>query len=241
MTTRLWGGIFSGLCQIGAWGSFDEFNRIDAAVLSVVVMQLTMIQRALIQGVTEMVFEGKQIKLNHEVGFFVTMNPGYAGRTELPDNVKSLFRPVTMIVPDLRQICEIMLMSAGFQAAKVLSTKMTVLYKLSKEQLSKQHHYDFGMRALKSVLVMAGKLKRQFDELPEDIVLMRALRDMNLPKFIYEDVPLFMGLISDLFPGLDCPRVRYESFNQACEVDLTENKYQLIDCLLYTSPSPRDS
>ena len=83
------GGIFSGLCQIGAWGCFDEFNRIDAAVLSVVVMQLTMIQRALIQGVTEMVFEGKQIKLNHEVGFFVTMNPGYAGRTELPDNVNS--------------------------------------------------------------------------------------------------------------------------------------------------------
>ena len=125
------GAIFSGLCQIGAWGCFDEFNRIDAAVLSVVATQLTMIQRALIQGVTEMVFEGKQIKLNHQVGFFVTMNPGYAGRTELPDNVKSLFRPVTMIVPDLRQICEIMLMSAGFQAAKVLSTKMTVLYKLS--------------------------------------------------------------------------------------------------------------
>jgi len=223
------GAIFSGLCQIGAWGCFDEFNRIDAAVLSVVATQLTMIQRALIQGVTEMVFEGKQIVLKHSVGFFVTMNPGYAGRTELPDNVKSLFRPVTMIVPDLRQICEIMLMSQGFQGARVLSTKMTVLYKLSKEQLSKQHHYDFGMRALKSVLVMAGQLKRQFGELPEDIVLMRALRDMNLPKFIYEDVPLFMGLISDLFPGLECPRVRYESFNQACETDLTDNSFQLID------------
>jgi len=67
------GAIFSGLCQIGAWGCFDEFNRIDAAVLSVVASQLTMIQRALIQGVTEMVFEGKQIRLDHKVGFFVTM------------------------------------------------------------------------------------------------------------------------------------------------------------------------
>ena len=132
------------------------------------------------------------------------MNPGYAGRTELPDNLKALFRPVTMIVPDLQQICEIMLFSEGFEGAKVLAKKMTVLYKLSKEQLSKQYHYDFKLRALKSVLVMAGGLKRQYSDMPEDLVLMRVLRDSNMPKFVFEDVPLFKGLINDLFPGLDC-------------------------------------
>ena len=80
--------------------------------------------------------------------------------------------------------------------SQILAKKMTVLYKLSREQLSKQFHYDFGLRALKSVLVMAGNLKRGSPDLGEDMVLMRALRDMNLPKFVYEDVPLFMGLIS---------------------------------------------
>jgi dynein heavy chain len=90
---------------------------------------------------------------------------------------------------------------------------MTVLYKLSKEQLSKQYHYDFGLRALKSVLVMAGQLKRQYSDLPEDIVLMRALRDMNMPKFVFEDVPLFSGLINDLFPGIKAERVGYEDLN----------------------------
>lgn len=105
-------------------------------------------------------FEGQEIAIDGRMGIFITMNPGYAGRTELPESVKALFRPVVVIVPDLQQICEIMLFSEGFLMAKVLAKKMTVLYKLAKEQLSKQYHYDFGLRALKSVLVMAGELKR---------------------------------------------------------------------------------
>ena len=105
---------------------------------------------------------------------------------------------------------------------------MTVLYKLAKGQLSRQYHYDFGLRALKAVLVMAGELKRGSPDLNEDMVLMRALRDMNLPKFVFEDVPLFLGLIGDLFPGLDCPRVRYPKFNDAVEAILMENKYILL-------------
>jgi hypothetical protein len=96
---------------------------------------------------------------------------------------------------------------------QVLAKKMTVLYKLSKEQLSKQHHYDFGLRALKSVLVMAGSLKRGAPDMSEQLVLMRALRDMNLPKFVFDDVPLFLGLINDLFPGrwdaLDLPHAAF--------------------------------
>lgn len=107
-----------------------------------------------------------------------------------------------------------------FETAKLLAKKMTVLYKLSREQLSKQYHYDFGLRALKSVLVMAGAFKRGDPNMSEQLVLMRALRDMNLPKFIFEDVPLFLGLINDLFPGMDCPRVRYPQLNDVVENDL---------------------
>jgi dynein heavy chain len=173
-----------------------------------------MIQRGLIFGAKRIVFvDNQDIRLIPTIGIFITMNPGYAGRSELPDNLKALFRPVTMCVPDLGMICENMLMSEGFTEAKVLAKKMTVLYKLSKEQLSKQYHYDFGLRALKSVLVMAGQLKRQYSTMNEAIVLMRALRDMNMPKFVFEDVPLFKGLIQDLFPGLKADRVGYEELN----------------------------
>ncbi|XP_044777260.1 dynein axonemal heavy chain 10 isoform X1 [Neomonachus schauinslandi] len=222
------GKIFSGLAQCGAWGCFDEFNRIDASVLSVISSQIQTIRNALIHQLTTFQFEGQEISLDSRMGIFITMNPGYAGRTELPESVKALFRPVVVIAPDLQQICEIMLFSEGFLWAKTLAKKMTVLYKLAREQLSKQHHYDFGLRALKSVLVMAGELKRGSSDLREDVVLMRALRDMNLPKFVFEDVPLFLGLISDLFPGLDCPRVRYPDFNDAVERVLEESGYIVL-------------
>ncbi|XP_071826175.1 dynein axonemal heavy chain 10-like isoform X2 [Apostichopus japonicus] len=223
------GKIFSGLAQCGAWGCFDEFNRIDVSVLSVISSQIQTIRNALVHKLKKFQFEGSEITLDGRMGIFITMNPGYAGRTELPESVKALFRPVVVIVPDLQQICEIMLFSEGFLLAKVLAKKMTVLYKLAKEQLSKQYHYDFGLRALKSVLVMAGELKRGSADLEEDVVLMRALRDMNLPKFVFEDVPLFLGLISDLFPGLDCPRVRYPNFNDAVEQTLQDNNYVPLD------------
>jgi dynein heavy chain len=225
------GNIFSGLIQAGAWGCFDEFNRINIEVLSVVSAQLRALTNALnYKRVTCDLGMGDITIRRTKDGFalagvFITMNPGYAGRTALPDNLKALFRPVTMITPDLMQICQIWLFSEGFEAAIVLGKKMTVLYALAKGQLSRQFHYDWGLRALKSVLVMAGELKRAFLELPEDLVLMRALRDANMPKFVFEDVPLFIGLINDLFPGLDCPRVAYPALKNAIITDMTKYNF----------------
>jgi len=131
--------VFSGLAYTGSWTCLDEFNRIDIEVLSVIAQQVLQIREALLhfnKDSPTFLFFGKQCKLNNQLGIFVTMNPGYAGRTELPDNLKVLFRPVSMMIPNYAMIAEIMLFSEGFTDASELSRKMTKLYTLSSEQLS---------------------------------------------------------------------------------------------------------
>lgn len=224
---QMMGRLFSGLAQQGAWACLDEFNRIDVEVLSVIAQQLLDIRQAKIimekdKSEDTFSFMGRKIRLKPSCGVFITMNPGYAGRTELPDNLKVLFRPVSMMIPDYGLIAEIMLFAEGFSVenAKNLSKKMVRLYKLSSEQLSQQDHYDFGMRAVKSVLVMAGTLKRADQTVAEDVVLIRAMRDSNIPKFLKDDIPLFQAIIQDLFPGVVIPTQDYGDLEKAIRTSI---------------------
>lgn len=230
------GKFFSGLAQSGSWCCFDEFNRIDLEVLSVVAQQILMIKQAKDREDLRFMFEGKDIKLNPTCGYFITMNPTYAGRVDLPDNLKSLFRPVAMMVPHYDQIAEIMLFSEGFIAAKSLSRKIVNLYQLASRQLSQQDHYDFGMRAIKSVLVMAGHRRykeqhkgdhsRNLTENVESFILIHSLRDANLPKFLAEDVPLFESILDDLFPGVVPPEPDYGVLEKAINIAVRDNNLQ---------------
>jgi dynein heavy chain len=114
-----------------------------------------------------------------------------------------------------------MLMAEGFLTAKILASKFYGLYSLLSELLSKQAHYDWGLRAVKSVLVVAGQLKRAEPDLNEDALLMRALRDFNIPKIVKADEVVFFGLLNDLFPDLHPPRIfddeLSECVTKACE------------------------
>ena len=92
-----------------------------------------------------------------------------------------------------------------------------------------QDHYDWGLRAIKSVLVVAGSLKRGDPTRPEDQVLMRALRDFNTPKIVFDDMPVFMGLIGDLFPALDVPRRRDMDFEKVVKQSTLDLKLQAED------------
>uniref|UniRef100_A0A2P2HXP1 Dynein heavy chain, cytoplasmic n=1 Tax=Hirondellea gigas TaxID=1518452 RepID=A0A2P2HXP1_9CRUS len=231
------GRIFVGLCQVGAWGCFDEFNRLEERMLSAVSQQVQTIQEALKNQVetkssaTTITVElvGKQVKVSTDMAIFITMNPGYAGRSNLPDNLKKLFRSLAMTRPDRQLIAEVMLFSQGFRTAEKLASKIVPFFKLCDEQLSNQSHYDFGLRALKSVLVSAGNVKRDriqrikeqrraenadvdegkiAEHLPEQEILIQSVCETMVPKLVAEDIPLLFSLLSDVFPGIEYNRAQ---------------------------------
>lgn len=117
-----------------------------------------------------------------------------------------------MVKPDKEMIARVMLYSQGFKTADKLSGKIVSLFDLCLNQLSSQSHYDFGLRALKSVLNISGTLKRkakakmanpdEIDERWESHILIKSLSESLVPKLIAEDIPLLKNLLAGVFPGI---------------------------------------
>lgn len=150
---------FKGLAASATWVCFDEFNRLEIQVLSVISQLIILIQRAKCDLSERIVIEDSRLAFRQDCALFITMNPYVMGRTPLPDNLKALFRQITMVIPDTVFIAEILLYSMGFRDAQGLARKLTHTFKLISEQLSGYSHYDFGLRTIKMVLLNAGNLK----------------------------------------------------------------------------------
>ena len=237
------GRIFTGICRVGAWGCFDEFNRLEERILSAVSQQIQNIQLGLKhsageqeQAQTELV--GKQLVVNPNTGIFITMNPGYAGRSNLPDNLKKLFRSVAMSKPDKELIAEVMLFSQGFKEAKQLSMQTVPFFDHCAKRLSKQAHYDFGLRALKSVLISAGGLKRarnrqlataQSSPELEPQIIVQGIRETIAPKLIRNDVEELLSIQQEDFPGVEYVPVDATQLMTAVQRIASERHFTISD------------
>ncbi|GMR54221.1 hypothetical protein PMAYCL1PPCAC_24416, partial [Pristionchus mayeri] len=207
--------IFVGLVQCGAWGCFDEFNRLDATVLSAVSSKVQIIQDAIKNKLPTCDLGNKTVQVNSNSAIFITLNPagkGYGGRQKLPDNLKQLFRPVVMSAPDNELIAETELFSDGFKQAKSLAKKIVTLFTLSKEMLSAQQHYDWGLRALKTVLRSCGDLRRKSPEESERNIVVKALLLNTLSKLTSSDSTRFNDLIVDIYSEVNKEGSSFEHF-----------------------------
>ncbi|KAI9728167.1 MAG: hypothetical protein M1828_004628 [Chrysothrix sp. TS-e1954] len=237
------GRIFLGICQVGAWGCFDEFNRLEERILSAVSQQIQNIQLGLKQGSDEekpqIELLGRQIQLNRRTGIFITMNPGYAGRSNLPDNLKKLFRSVAMSKPDKELIAEVILYSQGFEQANALSRQAVPFFDACMGVMSPEPHYDFGLRALKSVLVNSGGLKRaQLSakdasvSLPDDAeprIIVQSLRETIGPKLVRDDIEKMKQIEADIFPGIPYVPAPLDDLQTALRKVASERRLEISD------------
>ena len=230
------GRLFLGLVKCGAWGCFDEFNRLDEACLSAVSHQIHVIQSALKRRERQVTLLNSSTILDCNSGIFVTLNPagkGYGGRQRLPENLKQLFRSVAMTHPDSELIANVILLSEGFMHSKSLAQKVVSVFFLGRQFLSIQQHYDWGLRALKSALGLAGQLMREERKrlngiVDENYLLVNALRTIILPKLNSEDKEKFCALLQGVFPDTLHIEISHEELSNALRQVCDEHR--LIYC-----------
>lgn len=233
------GRIFIGLVKCGAWGCFDEFNRLKEDQLSAISQQIQIIVEAIKAKQSPIQLLDRSVNVDFNAGIFVTLNPagkGYGGRSRLPDNLKALFRPVAMGAPDNELIAEVNMVTEGFTQAKSLASKIVSLFRLSKQLLSNQQHYDWGLRALKAVLNSGGRLiqacKREGKELTADMeseILIKAMRVNTLSKLTFSDTLKFLALIGDVFPGVDSSDITGGELEEAIRQVMKEKPFHLVE------------
>ncbi|CAL6082691.1 Dynein_heavy chain [Hexamita inflata] len=202
--------------------------------------------------ITKHVFESAELNLQSSATVIITMNPNYSGRQKLPANLVALFRSVSVMVPNYMKICQIRLYSFGFKKASALAQKAVSVFKLCSEQLSQCSWYDYGMRAINSTIQAAGNIRQELGnmcvqdakDIPlvelngnlvqnpkwylEEQIVLRAITEVNLPKFLENDALLFGNILKDLFPGIKQPYIDYNILRNELKVVLRSNQSQYL-------------
>ncbi|KAM4740185.1 dynein axonemal heavy chain 1 [Anableps anableps] len=209
------GKFLKGVASSGAWACLDDIVRVDFEVLSVLAQQILTIQQAQQQQADQIVFEGMEIPLVSSCAIFFTMNSSHAVCTEIPANLKALFRPVSAMTPEYAVITEISLYSLGFINAKALAKKIDAFFRLSFEQLGSQDHYNFGIRAVKTVISVAGNLRSDNPNMNEESICLQAVKDISMPQFSQDNLELVNAILTDLFHEAKQMPVNYGILEQS--------------------------
>ena len=176
-----------------------------------------------------------EVDINSFAAIFITLNPAgkqYGGRNRLPDNLKSLFLPIAMSVPDNEIISRVLLLSEGFEInkSKELGQKITVWFDLAKDCMTHQKHYDWGLRAIKTCLESSGRSLRNSDSKDEVRIVTNTLRKQIKSKLIEEDDNKFDSLLIDVFGEKAIPEssgIRSDLSNHVIKV--LEEKQLIVD------------
>lgn len=210
--------ILVGLLKCGSFGCFDEFNRLQLDVLSVLSSQIQEIQNCIKNKQKAVKLdEYGLVSINNDAAIFITLNPAgknYGGRNRIPDNLKSLFLPVSMTLPEISTIVQFLSLAEGFsqKATKIFGNKIPCWFEFAAGSMSYQRHYDWGLRTIKACLESSGRklseyrsevnqngLKHEIDVKLEIDLFINTLRQQIKSKLIDLDASKFEGLIEAVF------------------------------------------
>ncbi|EPY50395.1 dynein heavy chain Dhc1 [Schizosaccharomyces cryophilus OY26] len=221
--------ILTGLCQLGVYACFDEFNRLNPGTLSSVSQDIQLIQTKSKRGSKNLVpIDGKMIETDQSFSIFVTLNPNYHGRSELPCNLKRLFRTVWMETPNSFQICQVLLYSNGFQNSSCLANVLTSFFENCAKQFSQVSYYDFGLRTIRAIIKISCKFRRnnllkcaEFDDLE---LIYQAIQSVTLPRLNVEDAKVFEDLRRKYFEVISIPNSELTTIKGSIEAVLKDYK-----------------
>jgi len=208
---------FKGVVSCGAWVCFENFDKLRSELLSAIVQNLTQMARAVSSNLKTVSFEGCNLNLDVTGNICVNINLEQSRRIDLPDNLKVLFRSVTMIAPDIGKIAEVELFAGGFLRAKDLAAKLVVSYKLLTDHLAERRHYNFRMSSLKTVIAAAINMKQDIPDEDEYALLLRSMIDVNIPQLRNADIPIFQNIIQNVFPEVEMPPFNCSAILNALE------------------------
>ncbi|KAK3250628.1 hypothetical protein CYMTET_40004 [Cymbomonas tetramitiformis] len=249
------GSFLKGTVSSGAWALLDEFDRTTVQVLSVAAQMILSIQEPRLSGCKAMTFEGQQLQLDPTYELFITTCPRAPGRNTPPANLLTRFRPMALSMPNSQFICQQMMCSEGFRFGDHLGRKMVGCFEIASEMLSKQDHYDFSMRAIKSCFTHLLQLRKltalsvepdhvkkssaisQYTMLSnqqemEESLLRRALQLYFAPMLLGSDMTLFEGLLHDLFPSSKGVAVLDEPLEHAVREAMKAESLQVTETLV---------
>lgn len=206
--------LLSGITQVGAWGCFDELNRMNETTLSSVTSHVEKIQLALLKKCDQVHLMNQSIPLNADAGLFITFNPGYGGRSVLPENLKKRFREYSVRKAETDTISEVIMRIMGFQKAHSLSKKLVCLFETLRTDCSSQKHYDFGLRSFKKVFKTCAELAgKRGHHANEECLLTESMSQIILPSLNKADEVVFMSHTNRLFSHHESMIFSHE-FNQ---------------------------
>ncbi|WBW73245.1 dynein heavy chain, minus-end directed microtubule motor Dhc1 [Schizosaccharomyces osmophilus] len=221
--------ILTGLCQLGVYACFDEFNRLNPGTLSSVSQDIQLIQTNCKRGSKALLpINGQLIEADRSFCIFITLNPSYQGRSELPCNLKRLFRTVWMETPDALQICQVLLYSNGFKNSSDLANILTSFFKDCAKQFSQVSYYDFGLRTIRAIIKVSCNFRRsnllEYANFGDLGFIYRAIQTVVLPRLSVNDAKVFEGLRQKYFSTINTQNSELTTIIGSLEAALKDSK-----------------